>query len=58
MVLNIDSDTAYFDKPKARSRVADYFHLSSEPTITHYPQLNRTVLIECKTLCHVVSSVS
>ena len=32
MILNIDSDAAYLVLPKAKSRIAGYYHLSSSPT--------------------------
>ena len=56
MVLHVDSDAAYLVAPKARSRIAGYFHLSNHPNITKHPKLNGAVLVECKTLRHVVSS--
>ena len=56
MVLHLDSHAAYLVVPKARSRVAGYFHLSDHPNITKHPKLNGAVLVECKTLQHVVSS--
>ena len=56
MVLHIDSDAAYLVAPKARSRVAGYFHLSDHPNVTQHPKLNGAILVECKTLRHVVSS--
>ena len=58
MILNIDSDAAYLVAPKARSRVAGYFQLGSLPTSTQHPKLNGAVLVECKTLRHVVSSAA
>ena len=56
MILNIDSDAAYLVAPKARSRVASYYHLTSNPKTTPNLSLNRAIRIEYKTLCHVVSS--
>ena len=56
MVLHIDSDAAYLVAPNARSRIAGYFHLSDHPNITKHPTLNGAILVECKTLRHVVSS--
>ena len=56
MILHIDSDAAYLVAPKARSRVAGYFHMSDHPNTTKRPKLNGAVLVECKTLRHVVSS--
>ena len=58
MILNIDSDAAYLVAPKARSRVAGYYHLSSNPLISKHPTLNGAILVECKTLRHVVSSAA
>ena len=58
MVLNVDSDAAYLVAPKARSRIAGYFFLSSEPTTTQPAQLNGAILVECKTLRHVVASAA
>ena len=56
MVLHVDSDAAYLVAPNARSRIAGYFHLSDHPNITKHPKLNGAVLVECKTLRHVVLS--
>ena len=56
MILNIDSDATYLVAPKARSRVAGYFQLGSLPTTIQHPYINGAVLVECKTLRHVVSS--
>ena len=58
MILHVDSDAAYLVAPKARSRVAGYFHLSDHPNITKHPKLNGAILVECKTLRHVVSSAA
>ena len=55
MVLRADSDAAYLVAPKARSRIAGYFYLSS---IKDKPPLNGVVHIECKTLRHVVASAA
>ena len=56
MVLHVDSDAAYLVAPKARSRIAGYFHMSDHPNVSKRPKLNGAVLVECKTLRHVVSS--
>ena len=56
MILHIDSDTAYLVAPKANNRVAGNFYLSDHPNKTKHPNLNGAVLVECKTLRHVVSS--
>ena len=50
MVLHMDSDAAYLIAPKARSRVAGYFHLSDHPNITKHPKRNGAILVECKIL--------
>ena len=55
MVLRVDSDAAYLVAPKARSRIAGYFYLSS---LEDEPPLNGAVHIECKTLRHVVASAA
>ena len=56
MVLHIESDAAYLVAPKARSRIAGYFHLSDHPNKTNNPKINAAIQVECKTLRHVVSS--
>ena len=59
MILHVDSDAAYLVQPNARSRIAGYYHLSSIPPlppITPKPSLNGPILVECKTIRHVVAS--
>ena len=56
MVLHVESDAAYLVAPKARSRIAGYFHLSDHPNKTNNPKINAAIQVECKTLQHVVSS--
>ena len=56
MVLHVESDAAYLVAPKARSRIAGYFHLSAHPNKTNNPTINAAIQVECKTLQHVVSS--
>ena len=58
MVLSIDSDAAYLVAPEARSRIAGYFYLSKGRTQSMTPPLNGAVLVECKTLRHVVASAA
>ena len=58
MILHIDSDAAYLVAPRARSRVAGYFHLAEHPFKTKHPTLNAAIHVECKTLRHVVSSAA
>lgn len=56
MILNIDSDASYLVAPKARSRVAGYYQLASHPDNTPHFNINGDILVECKTLRHVVES--
>ena len=58
MVLHVDSDAAYLIAPKARSRIAGYFHLSNHPSTTTQPKINGPIIVECKTLRHVVASAA
>ena len=52
MILNIDSDAAYLVAPGAKSRIAGFFHLTNKDD----PFTNGPILVECKTLRHVVAS--
>ena len=54
MILNMDSDAAYLVAPGAKSRVTGYFQLNSQQRSN--PNVNAAILIECKTLRHVVAS--
>ena len=56
MILHINSNAAYLVKPKARSGVAGVFYLDNIKS-RWLPRLDRAILIECKTLHHVVASV-
>ena len=61
MQLYVDSDAAYLVAPKAKSRIAGYFHLSSQYTPSSglpTPHLNGPIHIECQVLKHVVSSAA
>ena len=61
MILHIDSDAAYLVMPGAKSRVAGYYYLSTKPLTIGDPQnipLNGAILVECKTLRHVVASAA
>ena len=58
ITLMLDADAAYLEIPKPRSRIAGYYYLGNKPNAKHYPDLNDAIQIECKTLKHVVSSVS
>ena len=44
--------------PKAGSCTSGYFYLSNHPRRTQTPSLNGAILVECKTLRHVVSSAA
>ena len=52
MVLSIDSDASYLVAPYAKSRIVGYYHLSPPPSSF----INAPILVECKTLRHVVTS--
>ena len=54
MILNVDSDAAYLVLPNARSRIAGFFHLTNKVD----PIRNGPLLVECKTLRHVVTSAA
>ena len=58
MALYIDLDAAYLVMPKARSRIADYYHLGPQPKNTDSPTFNSPILIECKTKTNVVASAA
>ena len=55
MVLHCDSDAAYLVAPKARSRIAGYYHLSDLHTL---PPPNGPIHVEYRTLRHVVASAA
>ena len=54
MILNVDSDAAYLVLPEAKSRIAGFFQLNSKNR--QHDFINGAILIECKTLRHVVAS--
>ena len=61
MCLHVDSDAAYLVMPGARSRFAGYYHLSSYSQPVHTPihtPLNGAILVECRTIRHVVASAA
>ena len=58
MQLVVDSDAAYLVMPKAKSRIAGYFQLNDDPNRVPHPTINGAILVECKTLKHVVSSAA
>jgi len=58
MVLHIDSDAAYLVMPNAKSRIAGYFQLNNHPQRIAHPEVNGAILVICKALKYVVSSVA
>ena len=58
MMLQVDSDAAYLVQPQAKSRIAGYFQLNNLPKSTPHPTVNGAILVECKTLRHVVASAA
>ena len=53
MHLHVDSDMAYLVAQKPRSNIAGYFSLGPHK---HQPTPHGPILVECRTLCHVVAS--
>ena len=61
MILHVETDAAYLVLPNAKSRIAGYFYLSTQPLpppARPNPKPNGPILIECKTLRHVVASAA
>ena len=58
MILVIDSNVAYLVILKARSRIAGYYQLIFDLDKAWNPILNKVILVECKTLCYMVSLVA
>ena len=58
MCLHVDSDAAYLVLPRAKSRLAGHFYLSSDPRLTTTIRPNGPVLTECKTIRAVVASAA
>lgn len=59
MILFVDSDAAYLVLSNAKSRIAGYHYLLTiPPTPGQSPTLNAPILVLCKTLRHVISSVA
>ena len=57
MILHVHSHASYLSTPKARSRIAGYFHLTKTNHASD-PCFNAPVHIKCKVLKHVVSSAA
>ena len=58
MVLEVDSDASYLVLPKARSRYAGYYRFLKHNDTPQREVHNGAVLIECKTIRHVVTSAA
>lgn len=58
MILNIDPDVAYLVLPRAYSRLTIHFSLSSKPAPNWLVLPNRPILIEYKTIWHVITSAA
>jgi hypothetical protein len=58
MILNIHSDASYLSETKARSRVAGYFFLGSEPNDNQPIELNGAIYTLCGILKIVVASAA
>ena len=58
MVLLIDSNAAYLVLPNTRSRIAGYFQLNDYPQRVEHPDVNGVILVECKTIRHIISLVA
>ena len=60
MALHVDTDAAYLVLPPARSRYAGYFYLSDRllDYSQNTPMPNGAVLVECRSLRHVMSSAA
>ena len=54
--MTVDSDAAYLVEPNAHSCIAGYFQLNSNKQSNQY--INGAILIECKTLQHVVATLA
>jgi hypothetical protein len=58
MILCVDSDAAYLVAPRANSRIAGFYYLSTDPHKNQPSPSNGGVLVECRTLRHVVASAA
>ena len=54
----LDTGAAYLVITKAQSRIAGYYYLGNKSNAKPHPELNGSIIIECKTLKHVVVSAS
>lgn len=58
MILHVDSDAAYLVLPYAKSRIAGFYHLTNHSSTKSPTFHNCPILVECKTLKHVVTSAA
>ena len=58
MVLIVDSDVVYLVMSNARNRISGYFQINNDSNWVLHSKLNRAILIKCKALYHIVSSVA
>ena len=58
MQLTVDTDATFLVLPKARSRLAGYIRLLEPPSVNRKYNHNDVILIECKAICNVVTSVA
>ena len=58
MQLTVDLDAAFLVLIKARSRVAGYFRFLNHPSTNRKYNHNIAILIECRAICNVVTSVA
>ena len=57
MTFFVDSDAVYLVLPNAKNRIIGFFYMSSTPPTNEQPMLNAPILVMCKTLRNVVSSI-
>eukprot|EP00957_Ditylum_brightwellii_P057291 4342378-Ditylum_brightwellii.AAC.1 len=60
MQLHVDSNATYLVVNGTKSRIASYFYCASNPHMLNYNKIphNAPILIECRTLKHVVCSTA
>ena len=56
MQLFIDTKAAYLVLPKAYSKITGFYHLTNTPHTSYTFFRNGAILVECKTLQHVIES--
>ena len=56
--LHIDTGSAYLVLPKSRIRIAGFYCLTNTPNINDRFLRNGVILVELKTLLHIVASAS